>query len=224
MKTLAVIKLLVALIIFGAGILTPSYSQTPEQLYQKGLMKEEGEGALQEAIDLYNQIAENSNADKSIQAKALLHIGMCYEKMGKEEATKAYQKLVNNFPSQKNEVAIARERLSKLLISEKITQDETKDFLVRKVLADTEIEPLGAPSPDGRYISFVNWRANSNLSILNLETNKRQRLTDFKDPQEQAYYSSWSPDGKKIAFSRGSGMKKELWFMEDFLPASETEK
>ena len=108
MKTLAVIKLLVVLIIFGAGILTPSYSQTPEQLYQKGLMKEEGEGALQDAIDLYNQIAENSNADKSIQAKALLHIGMCYEKMGKEEATKAYQKLVNNYPGQKMKSPLPR--------------------------------------------------------------------------------------------------------------------
>ena len=51
-----------------------------------------------------------------------MHVGLCYEKMGKEEATKAYQKLVNNFPGQKNEVAIAKERLSKLLITEKISQ------------------------------------------------------------------------------------------------------
>ena len=216
--------LVIVSFVFGSSITV--FSQNPEQIYQKALVKEEGEGALLDAINLYKQVADNSQAGNSLQAKALLHIGLCYEKMGKEEALKAYQQLVNNFPGQKSEVAVARERLSHLiLMAEKVTlKEKTKDFVIRKVLADNEIEPLGTPSPDGRYISFVNWRANSNLSILNLETNKRQRLTDFKDPQEQAYYSSWSPDGKKIAFSRGSGMKKELWFMEDFLPASETEK
>ena len=91
-----------------------SLAQTPEQLYQKGLMKEEGEGAMEDAIRLYNQIADNSNADQSLRAKALLHIGMCYEIMGDPEAVKAYQRLVNNFPSQKNEVTFARERLNRL--------------------------------------------------------------------------------------------------------------
>ena len=138
---------------FFIGSITPTFSQSPEQLFQKGLVKEEGEGALNEAIDIYNKIVENQDADKALQAKALLHVGQCYEKLGKNEATKAYQRLVKNFPGQKIEVTIAKERLSKLLITDKITQKEkTKDFVIRKVLADNEIEPLGAPSPDGRYI------------------------------------------------------------------------
>ena len=91
-----------------------SLAQTPEQLYQKGLMKEEGEGAMEDAIRLYNQIADNSNADQSIRVKALLHIGMCYERMDTQEAIKTYQRLVNNFPSHKNEVAFAWERLNSL--------------------------------------------------------------------------------------------------------------
>ena len=59
---------------------------------------------------------------------------------------------------------------------------------------------MGAPSPDGRYISFVDWPSNSNLSILDLNTKEKKCLTDFKNDGEQAYYSSWSPDGKKLAF------------------------
>ena len=31
--------------------ITPTFSQSPEQLFQKGLVKEEGEGALNEAIN-----------------------------------------------------------------------------------------------------------------------------------------------------------------------------
>jgi len=95
--------------IFAVGSINTSRAQTPEQLYQKGLGKEEGEGALQDAINIFIQITDDSNADKSLQARALLHIGMCYEKLGMKEATKAYQRLVNNFPEQKNEVVIARE-------------------------------------------------------------------------------------------------------------------
>jgi hypothetical protein len=53
------IILVVALI---AGTINKAPAQTIEQLYQKGLVKEEGEGALQDAIDLYNQVADNSSA------------------------------------------------------------------------------------------------------------------------------------------------------------------
>src|SRR4030042_5923119 len=86
--------------LLAVGNINLSIAQTPEQLYQKGLTKEEGEGALQDAINLYNQVADNLNADKALQAKALLHIGMCYEKLGMKEATKAYQRLVNTYPDQ----------------------------------------------------------------------------------------------------------------------------
>lgn len=85
---------------------------------------------------------------------------------------------------------------------EKLAQkEEAKDLLIRKVLGNTEIEPLGTISPDGRYISFVDWAANSNLSIVDLKTKARKCITDFKKEDEQAYYSIWSPDGKRLAFS-----------------------
>jgi outer membrane protein assembly factor BamD (BamD/ComL family) len=113
MKTIVLTTILITALI--AVDVMPSVAQSPEQLYQKGLMKEEGEGALQDAIDIYSKVADNSKADQSLQAKALLHIGMCYEKLGMQEAVKAYQRLVNNYPAQKNEVLLARERLSRLV-------------------------------------------------------------------------------------------------------------
>ena len=88
MKTLFTILMLVSALILGS--VTPSFSQSSEQLFQKGVIKEEGEGSLQEAIDIYIQIVENKDADESLQAKALLRVGLCYEKLGNDEATKAY--------------------------------------------------------------------------------------------------------------------------------------
>lgn len=117
-----------------------SLAQTPEQLYQKALMKEKGEGAMEDAISLYNQIADNPNADQSLRAKALLHIGMCCEGMDAREAVKVYQRLVNNFPSQKKEVAFAWERLNRLTWKQ------------------PNLDRIGTVSSKGRSLAKVVWR------------------------------------------------------------------
>ena len=51
MKSLWINLIIVAALIVECN--HPSIAQTPEQLYQRGLMKEEGEGALQDAISLF---------------------------------------------------------------------------------------------------------------------------------------------------------------------------
>ena len=58
--------LIVMAFIFGSPL--NMLSQNAVQQYQKGLMKEEGEGNLQEAIEIYSQIAQDRNADLSIRA------------------------------------------------------------------------------------------------------------------------------------------------------------
>lgn len=138
---------------FILGSVSPIYSQNSEQLYQKGLMKEEGEGELSEAIAIYNKILENKDATKSLQAKALLHIGMCYEKMGKQEATMAYQQLVNNFPRQESEVAIAKERLSKLQLVENVSKTRLSPKF-KKLIIQTKLWWTIKLSSDGKRIIF----------------------------------------------------------------------
>jgi Tol biopolymer transport system component len=172
-----------------------SVAQTPEQLYQKGLMKEEGEGNLQDAINLFNQVADNPKADKSIQAKALLHIGMCHEKLGNQEAVKAYKKLVSNFPAQKNEVAIARERLSKL-----VTPETTKEIAIR--LVNSESDYTSSISADGEYLALADWET-GNLAIRNLKTGEKKLITNdatWIEPMQYIEYTLISPDGKQVAY------------------------
>jgi len=61
---------------------------------------------------------------------------------------------------------------------------------------------LGEVSPDGKYISFVDWDT-GDLAVRDLATGEDKRLTD-KGPWTQsgaeAFQSRWSPDGQKIVY------------------------
>ncbi|MHC4439230.1 MAG: M56 family metallopeptidase, partial [Planctomycetota bacterium] len=62
---------------------------------------------------------------------------------------------------------------------------------------------LGEPSPDGRYLSYVDWET-GDLAIYGIATQKKRRLTN-KGPWHKANYSAlesrWSPDGAQIAYA-----------------------
>ena len=77
-----------------------SMQQSAEQLYQAGLYAEEVEGDLQKAIQIYTQVLEKFAEIKEIAADAQLHIGLCYEKLGKSEAIKAYEQVLANYADQ----------------------------------------------------------------------------------------------------------------------------
>lgn len=200
MKLLRTTYLLATFFLIGG--MTPSFSQSPEQLFQKGLIKEDGEGNLNEAISLYNEIVENQDADKSLRAKALLHVGRCYEKLGRDEATKAYQQLVNNFPGQESEVAIARARLSLLLVAEKV-MDTPPAMINKKIWEAQDIDDSGEISPDGKYLSFTDWNT-GDLTVYETASGKKRKLTNINQGSNYdqfAFSSKWSPDGSRIYYS-----------------------
>ena len=56
-----------------------------EETYQAALMQEKGEGNLEEAIRLYQQVIEaheKGKGDEKMAARAQLRIGVCQEKLG----------------------------------------------------------------------------------------------------------------------------------------------
>jgi len=210
MKTFNVIFLLITVLILGCA--SSSFSQAPEQSFQKGLMKEKGEGDLNAAIDIYNEIVSNQAADKSLQAKALLHVGLCYEKLGRTEATKAYQNLVNNFPGQKNEVAIARERLNKLLLNEgKVAAEPLNPKFIR-VSIPTEIRSTLKLSPDGKELALVTEKKIWKMPLSgNLGPNYPGTPVQLNTGDIEVLGSglAWSGDGKWIAFNEVGASDKD---------------
>lgn len=93
-------------------------ASTPAELYQEGLSKETAEGDLEAAISVYQRIVKEHPQETSVAARAQLHIGMCYEKLGRKQASAAYQEAIERFPTEMEVVEKARERLNSLEQSE----------------------------------------------------------------------------------------------------------
>ena len=72
----------------------------------------------------------------------------------------------------------------------------------RSIWADEGTNALGAPSPDGRYLSFVD--VDGNLAIRDLDTGASRALTTTAGgppPGQFAYFSTFSRDSRQVAFA-----------------------
>ena len=68
------------------------------------------------------------------------------------------------------------------------------------------ISPQGSVSPDGKFVTYVDWSDGGNLAIRNLDTRENRRLTQTADNGSlYALNSRISPDGKQVVYS---------WFLE----------
>jgi Tol biopolymer transport system component len=190
------LALVVAFVLAGAG------QQNAEQLYKTGLYEEEVGGNLQKAIEIYQDILKRFPDNRGIAAMAQLHIGSCYEKLGTAEAEKAFQKVLDNYPEQSEAVREAREKLSVLLRSRALIKTGDAEFRLRQVWAGSEVDILGAVSPDGRYLSFVDWQT-GDLAIRDIAAGTNRRLTNkgsWAQSREFALFSKWAPDSRQIVY------------------------
>lgn len=208
MKTQCVAALMLALV-----WIAPAYGQqTAEELYQAGLYQEEVQGNLESAIDVYRQILESFSDNRTIGAKALLHIGLCYEKLGLREAQQAYQGVIANYPEAAQEVAVARQRLASLT----------------RALAELEQEPRfrkihiaskprnGTLSPDGSKLAFTSDGA---VWVVPLQGNvgpdiagEPIKLTEAMGARTMGNLGlSWSADGEWIAFNAGQDEEQAIY-------------
>jgi Tol biopolymer transport system component len=185
--------------------------QTAGELFQEALYLEEAEGDLEKAIQLYQKILEQFPEEREVAVKAQLHIGLCYEKLGLKEAQEAFERVIQDFPEQEEEVKIARQKLARLLKAKAVIEDKKTELAMQKVFTGVNRDFVGKPSPDGRYLSTVDWET-GDLAIKEIPSGKLRRLThksNWVESQEYALTSIWSPDGKELAYS---WMNKEGFF------------
>jgi len=82
---------------------------------------------------------------------------------------------------------------------------ESSGIVVRRVWdnAQDAEDSMGRVSPDGRYLSYVNWKNKGNLAIHDFETGENRDITDeanWDKDYQGADASIWSPDSKQIAY------------------------
>jgi Tol biopolymer transport system component len=77
----------------------------------------------------------------------------------------------------------------------------------------SDMDDSGEISPDGKYLSFVDWDT-GDLAIREMSTGKKRKLTDkgsWEESGESADASVWSPDSKQLAYAWYNGMKEPFF-------------
>ena len=112
MKTLnyLLIMMVAALLVLDV----PTCAQSVVKQLRQGYEKEQS-GDLDGAIQVYQEITSNTQADQRHVAQAHYRIGMCYLKKGdKDKAKQQFERLVSEFPRKLTAVANARRELKKI--------------------------------------------------------------------------------------------------------------
>ncbi len=177
--------------------------QSAAELYEEAMFKKESEGDLNGAIQVLLRITKEFSGDKKIAGKAQLQIGICYEKLGKEEAIEAYELVLKNFADQPEIVSAARSRLTSL--------QAQKSDMVTVTQLSTGVLGSGTLSPDGMRIAGISLEIGQNIAMMNVGENKITQVTRFGWDQKEgfAYSPVWSPDSKEIAFMFGDWFNKK---------------
>jgi len=195
-----------------------SAQESAQQLLQSALYKQQVEGDLDGAIELFASITERPGQDRAIVARALLQLGLAYETLGSPDAGLTYRNLVRDYPDQGELVAQARERLASLSPGGDMPPPIARadDGLVaRRIWGDPMAWWImaGSVAPNGREIAATYWQVNrpgnsGDLVVVDAETGEvrvvGETMAGSPDGSTGDTYVNgflWSHDGSRLAYS-----------------------
>jgi Tol biopolymer transport system component len=196
MKSIGIISFIAILgaLVSIAGI--ARQAEDPGVLLRAAIEKEEVDGDLQGAIELYKQIVAKYGDSRAIAAKALVRLGGCYEKMGLAEAEKTFQKVIADYPEQTEAVVTARQKLARLSKILAAGESGASDYKMTRIVMDPENSNLAFISPDGKKLAFIGGDE-GDIWVKDIVADKTTRLTQTP---VYKYWGFWSPDSEKIAY------------------------
>ena len=191
------------LLMIAFGLMTCSVSAQENKAsvaLTAAIYEEEVTGNLEKAAELCLDILNKYPDDRPVSAKALYHLGLIHEKMGKQKANEYFTQLINTYPDQIEMVALAKEKLNQLLAS--VDVPHLPSF--RKIRIPTELSWTVKLSPDGKNLLMG---ADKKLWTLPLEGNLGPGFSgapvqiNTEDAEVDWSGLFWSYDGKWIAFN-----------------------
>ncbi len=176
----------------------PQAAPAPEAMLGAALHQERVTGNLQEAIEGYRKLLATKGVPRSLAAQAQYHIGICHEKLGNQEARKAFENVVRNFPDQKDLATQARQRLAALDGGTK----HTGGLTARQVATGPDVD-IGSITLDGRLMAMTHWET-GDVAIRDMAAGQIKRLnlkTSWNDSGDFAEWPVFSPDQRQIAYA-----------------------
>ena len=170
-----------------------------EKLFEAGVYQQEASGNFDEAIVLFNRLVKEYPKERLVAAKALMRLGICYERQGSQKASEAYQQIISQYPDQVSLVNQARNRLAALG-----TEEPAGLTMTRLYPPDIYLE-CQTLSPDGTKLAYIDFDIGQNLAIYDLARGEKKLLTnyDYDAKSIYTYAPLWSPDNAEIVYHTG---------------------
>jgi Tol biopolymer transport system component len=211
-------SLIPAMLLLAALAAWPTAGQQSDQAevqLKAAMNRELVDGDLKGAIEQYQKIVSMYPQRRDVAARAIFQIGQCYEKLGREEAQKAYQQIIKDYADQPRIVAEARARLTALAPAGKqpdagAAAGERAAFTIRKMdFAEIQHTHQARLSPDGKRLLYIHYQQEKeqqpySIRVMDLATGLSTILFEGIDFGANNIFV-WSPDGKRVVFKRGRG-------------------
>jgi Tol biopolymer transport system component len=224
MKRVTLVSLTVCLIlVIVSGISVSALAETASETITKAEQHFEKANELLNRKEYKAAIAEfeevmNISPNSKIAQDAQYWMGQSHFMAGQFDAAQAtFAKLIKQYPAsaivaatelmaervgrakdveeKKRAIAEARMRLAALL-----RDIGNPELTVRRVWAGAaDPDFMGAPSPDGKYLTYVDWTT-GDPAVRELATGKNRRLTNEGWDKGFALNSVFSPDSKQVAY------------------------
>ena len=97
-----------------------SAASSAQDVYKEAQLQESTARNPDEAIRLYEEFLKQPGTDRTTQAGAYLHVGLCESRLGRNDAAKtAWKKVVQDYSDQSDSYAEALNQLQKIQVSVK---------------------------------------------------------------------------------------------------------
>jgi Tol biopolymer transport system component len=190
---IAISSLMYLLMALGSLLMVrPVFAQaTGGVRLEAGMVKEDVDGDLKSAVEIYQKIADDASAPRDVRSKALMRLAGCYEKLGRQ-ARQVYERVVRDF-ADLPAATQARTRLAALT-----KQEQAPAPILRKLTSNSTELPVmdAAISPDGNYLAYADA---AGLYLRSMKTRETRQLPSVPELSGTAIH--WFPDSARLLLS-----------------------